>query len=153
VQVVETVEDRLRPSGLSGPGGRQREDRGAADDCPAVSAASRLLSVRTKLCCRGMVRDLHRSAGRRFKGCECCKSRLHPLDINIGHFFQIYKGIARHLIDSNQLVQFQLHRLGVATLGILDHEHHQEGNDRGTGVDDQLPSVGPAEKRAGNCPK
>ena len=77
---------------------------GAADDGPAVCAASRLLSVRTKLCCRGMVRDLHRSAGRCFKGCECCKSRLHPLDINIGHFFQIYQGIARHLIDSNQLV-------------------------------------------------
>jgi len=87
VQVAETVEDRLRPGGLPGAGGRQHEDHGAADDGPVVCAVSRLLSVRTKLCCRGMVRDLHRSAGRCFKGCECCKSRLHPVDINVGHFF------------------------------------------------------------------
>lgn len=31
--------------------------------------------------------------------------------------------------------------LGIAVLGILDHKHHQEGDDRGPGVDDQLPAV------------
>ena len=73
------------------------------------------------------------------------EGRLQPLDIRLGHFLQIDEGIARHLVDPDQLVEFQLHRLRVAALRVLDNENHQEGDDSCSGVDDKLPSIGPAE--------
>ncbi|MNP10637.1 hypothetical protein D3C76_1027930 [compost metagenome] len=40
----------------------------------------------------------------------------------------------------------------VAVLGVLDQEHHQEGDDGGRGVDHQLPGVVEVEQRPGNRP-
>ena len=54
----------------------------------------------------------------------------------------------RALHGPDQLVQLELHRRGVAVLGVLDQEDHQEGDDRGAGVDDQLPGVAEVEDRA-----
>src|SRR2546423_12888287 len=36
----------------------------------------------------------------------------------------------------NELVELELRRLRIAVLRVLDEEHHQEGHDRGPGVDD-----------------
>jgi hypothetical protein len=46
---------------------------------------------------------------------------------------------------ADQFVEFGLDRDTVAVLGVLDEEHHQEGDDRRAGVDDELPGVGIAE--------
>src|SRR3954463_4107156 len=34
-----------------------------------------------------------------------------------------------------------MHRLRIAVLGVLNQENHEEGNDGGAGVDDELPRV------------
>ena len=49
------------------------------------------------------------------------------------------------LTSADQLIQLQVHGFGVAILRVLDQEHHQKGDDRRAGVDDQLPLVGVAE--------
>ena len=41
---------------------------------------------------------------------------------------------------------------GVAVLRVLHQEHHQEGDDGGAGVDDELPVLGEAEQRSGQRP-
>ena len=45
-----------------------------------------------------------------------------------------------------------MNRLRVAVLRILNYEHHQESNNGGAGVDDQLPSVGKMKHRPGQRP-
>lgn len=56
------------------------------------------------------------------------------------------------LADPDEFVQFRLHRGAVAVLRALDQEHHQEGYDGRACVDDQLPGLGEAEKRAADRP-
>jgi hypothetical protein len=42
--------------------------------------------------------------------------------------------------------------LGVAVLRVLDQKHHQKGNDRRGGVDDQLPGIGKMNRWSGENP-
>jgi hypothetical protein len=88
-----------------------------------------------------------------FPGNECRERCLHPFDVGVGHFFQIDQRVTRDLVNPDQLVQFQLHRLRIAALRVLDHKDHQEGDDCCPGIDDQLPRIGPAEDRPGNRPQ
>ena len=67
---------------------------------------------------------------------------LKFLQILVGEPFQIYQVIACPGEAANDFIELELDRLRVAVLGILDEEDHQESDDRGPGVDDQLPSVG-----------
>src|SRR5688572_12874584 len=59
---------------------------------------------------------------------------------------QVEQRVVRALGGADQLVELELDRLGVAVLRVLDQEHHQEGDDRGGGVDDQLPGIAEAEQ-------
>ena len=43
-----------------------------------------------------------------------------------------------------------MHRFGVAVLRVLNQEDHQESDDGGGGVDDQLPGIGEMKSRAGD---
>jgi hypothetical protein len=52
------------------------------------------------------------------------------------------------LFGADQLVEFDLDRLRVAVLVVLQQEHHEEGDDRGAGVDRQLPGVAETERGA-----
>ena len=54
---------------------------------------------------------------------------------------------------ANQFVQFDMHRLRVTVLGILDQEDHQKGDDCGSRIDDELPSIAKAEEWTGDQPK
>ena len=56
------------------------------------------------------------------------------------------------LRGADQLVELGLKGGVVAVLGVLDQEHHQEGDDRRAGVDHQLPGVGVVEERARDGP-
>lgn len=56
------------------------------------------------------------------------------------------------LADPDEFVQFRLDRSAVAVLRALDQEHHQEGYDGRACVDDELPGLGEAEKRAADRP-
>ena len=105
---------------------------------------------------------LFRRQSRRCRGRAICrwfdrgqsdKRRLHPFDIALGHFLEIDEGIPGHLVDADQLVQFQLHGLRVTRLRVLNHKDHEEGDNCRRGVDDQLPGIGPAKDRAGRGPE
>ncbi|MBS1168693.1 MAG: hydrolase, family domain protein [Proteobacteria bacterium] len=52
----------------------------------------------------------------------------------------------------DQFVELRLQRLAVAILGTLQNEHHQEGNDGGRRVDDELPGFGEGEERSSDRP-
>lgn len=54
---------------------------------------------------------------------------------------QGHEGVLRILRGPNQFVEFQVQDVVIAILCVLDEEHHQEGDDRCGGVDDQLPGV------------
>jgi hypothetical protein len=43
--------------------------------------------------------------------------------------------------------ELQLKGFGVAVLGILNQEHHEEGDDRSTGIDDERPTTGLSKPR------
>ena len=49
---------------------------------------------------------------------------------------------------ANQLVKFELNGFAVAILCVLDEEDHQEGDDGGACVNDELPCVGIVEEFA-----
>src|SRR5262249_31664504 len=57
------------------------------------------------------------------------------------------------LADADQLVELGLNRRAVAVLGILDQEHHQEGDDGRPRVDDELPGIAETEQRAARRPQ
>jgi len=74
------------------------------------------------------------------------------LQFFVGKIFQIDQFISRFLQRANDLIEFQLHRLGIAVLGVLNQEHHQERDDGRPGIDDQLPGIGKMKSRAGQNP-
>jgi hypothetical protein len=41
-----------------------------------------------------------------------------------------------------------MHRFGVAVLRVLNEEDHEEGDDSGAGIDDQLLGVGKVKHRS-----
>ena len=67
------------------------------------------------------------------------------LELAIVELFQIEQLVACGARHANELVELDLHGDGVSDLRILDHEHHQERDDRGRRVNDELPSVAKAE--------
>ena len=67
-------------------------------------------------------------------------------------FFQVEQGVVGEFGDADEFVELDLQRVGVAVLRVLDQEHHEEGDDRGAGVDDQLPGVAEVENRAADDP-
>ena len=87
---------------------------------------------------------------------RCQRQRLvfgfEGVQIVLFQFFQIKQGIVGPLGGTNQLVQFDLDRLGIAVLGVLDQKNHQKRDDGGACVDDQLPGVAEAKQRPGEDP-
>jgi hypothetical protein len=45
-----------------------------------------------------------------------------------------------------------MHGFGVAVLGILNQKHHEESDNGGAGVDDELPGIGEMKGRPGDSP-
>ena len=90
---------------------------------------------------------------------------FQPVQFRFREIFQIHQVVARALSDADQFVELQMHHFGVAILRVLNQEDHQEGDDRRTRVDDELPRIGVAEyrpsrppgdddnKRDGECPR
>ncbi len=54
---------------------------------------------------------------------------------------QIDHIITRPIERPDQLIELEVQRFPVAILGILNQEHHQEGDDGGAGIDHQLPGI------------
>jgi hypothetical protein len=66
--------------------------------------------------------------------------------------FYTYQGIAG-CTYSDQFIQFRLNCRSIPVLRILNHENHEEGNNRRARVDDKLPSVGEMKQWARDCPE
>src|SRR5690606_15735650 len=73
------------------------------------------------------------------------------LDFLFGKVLDADEGVFP-LADADQFVELGLQGGAVAVLRVLDEEHHQEGDDGGAGVDDELPGIGEAEERAAYRP-
>ena len=74
------------------------------------------------------------------------------LQFFVGEIFQIHQFVSRLLQGANDFVELQMHRFGVAVLGVLNQKHHQEGNDGSSSVDDQLPGIGKMKCWTGEKP-
>src|SRR6266480_5273826 len=72
--------------------------------------------------------------------------------ILVRKLFKIDQFISRAFDGTNDLIKFQMNGFGIAVLGVLNQEHHEEGNDRGGGVDDELPGVGKMKSRPSEAP-
>jgi len=66
---------------------------------------------------------------------------LQLFQVFIGKFFKIDKFISRVFKGADDLIEFQMDRLGIAILSVLDEENHQERDDGCAGVDNKLPRV------------
>ena len=58
----------------------------------------------------------------------------------------------RALGGSNDFVEFDLNRLRISTLRVLNEEDHQEGDDRRSSIDDELPRIAEPEHGSGYEP-
>src|SRR6478609_1705332 len=54
--------------------------------------------------------------------------------------------------DTNEFIELDLNGGAVAVLGILDQEHHQEGDDRRSRIDDELPCIRILKQRTRDRP-
>src|ERR1041385_5603680 len=70
----------------------------------------------------------------------------------VGKFLKIDQFIPRTFHCPDQLVEFQMNRLCIPVLGVLNNKDHQERYDRGAGINDELPGVGEMEERPGRAP-
>src|SRR5436305_1850820 len=66
---------------------------------------------------------------------------IERLQLFIGELFYIDQLVVRATQCVYQLVQLQVNSFRVTVLRVLDKEHHQERDNRRSGVDYQLPGV------------
>ena len=77
---------------------------------------------------------------------------LQPAELLIGQFFGEDELVVGALGGDDQLVEFRLEGEVIPVLGALNQEDHEECNDNGRSVDNELPSIGEAEYWAGHDP-
>ena len=74
------------------------------------------------------------------------------LELLIGKVLEIDEFIARVFDRANEFVQFQMNCFCVAVLRVLNQKDHEKGDDCGSRVNDQLPSVGEMKSGASKEP-
>ena len=70
-------------------------------------------------------------------------------EILVGKFFKIDKFISSAFKRSNDFVEFQMSRFGIAVLGILNEKDHQKSNNCRSGINDELPGIRIMKRRPG----
>src|SRR5262245_53654031 len=88
----------------------------------------------------------------RVLGAHPSKLLLDGLEFLVRHVIKRDQAGPSALNAPQQLVEFEAHNASLAVLGVLDQKHHQEGNDRCPGVDDELPGIGVVEVGPGQSP-
>ncbi len=68
------------------------------------------------------------------------------VEATLGQVLKIEQGILSTQIGTDEFVDLDLQRLGIAVLRILDDEDHQKGDDRRRRVDGKLPHVRKTEE-------
>jgi hypothetical protein len=69
------------------------------------------------------------------------------VEFTLFKLFEIQQGVVGARRRAQQLVQLHLNGFGIAVLGSLNEEDHQEGDDRGASIDHELPGI--AEPKQG----
>ena len=67
--------------------------------------------------------------------------RVKRVEFLFGKIFDIDQSIARAFQRRNYFIELNVNRLRVLVLCALNKKDHQEGDDRGAGVDYKLPRV------------
>jgi hypothetical protein len=80
------------------------------------------------------------------------KLLLEFFQVLIRESFKIDKFVSRALNRSDYLIELQMNGFSVAILRVLNQEHHQEGNDGGAGIDDELSGIGVMKSRSSRAP-
>ena len=74
--------------------------------------------------------------------------------LGLGQVFHRDEAVAGPFEGGHDLVELELNRQCVPTvLGVLNEEDHQKRDDRGAGIDDELPRVGVVKDRSGGGPQ
>ena len=127
-----------------------------------LRARSGVLSLSHRLACSSEP-STFRGAGHLLGADRRARVRLRPagellvvlaqqIERLVVELLEIEEHVARLLRHPDQLVDLDMHGGGVAVLRVLDHEHHQEGDDGGRRVDHELPGVAEAEERPQHRP-
>jgi hypothetical protein len=77
---------------------------------------------------------------------------MHLLEFIVGQLFNADELVLR-IGSPNDFVEFRLHGGAVAVLRVLNDEDHKESDDRGAGIDHELPCFGKPEKWPGSSPE
>jgi hypothetical protein len=78
--------------------------------------------------------------------------RLQFGEFRIGLIFGSDEPIVRRRHRSDELIELEMNGQSIAILGVLDQEDHEEGHNRGAGIDHQLPGVREAEEWSAYTP-
>ena len=70
----------------------------------------------------------------------------------IFHIFDINEHVARRIDGTDEFVLFQKDCASVSILHVLDEEDHEESDDSGSRVDDELPRIREVENRTRDRP-
>src|SRR5207237_10554968 len=79
---------------------------------------------------------------------DALKLLLELFQVFVGKFVKIDKFISRTFEGAADLIQFQMDRLGIAVLGVLDQEHDEKRDDRCRRINNEMPGIG--EMKGGN---
>jgi oligopeptide/dipeptide ABC transporter ATP-binding protein len=74
------------------------------------------------------------------------------VEIRFLELLEIQQLVTRMADRADQFVQLHLRGFGVLVLRALNQEDHEEGDDRGAGIDDELPGIAVVEQRTGHRP-
>jgi len=80
------------------------------------------------------------------------QSCAQAINLIVGHMFNADKPFAGFIYRAQQFIQLGLHGRSIPILAVLDQKYHQESDDGGPGIDDQLPRVTPLEQRPAYAP-
>ena len=97
----------------------------------------------------GGLPDLSRRRGR---GRQRFKRRFDSLQLVLAEILEAKHLVPRVLVGADKFVEFELYGGRVAVLGVLEKEHHQEGDNGRAGIDDELPGVRVMKEGAGDGP-
>ena len=77
---------------------------------------------------------------------------LKFVELEVAEIFDV-DHLITGLVDSpDEFVQLQVDGASIAVLSVLDEEDHEEGDDSGSCVDDELPGIGEVKHGASDGP-
>src|ERR1019366_4939565 len=90
--------------------------------------------------------------GRHFLQTMQPKFLLELVELIAAQRLEIHETISSALGRANELVELQVNGARVTVLRVLNHEHHQERDDGGAGIDHELPRIAEVKQRSGERP-